>query len=132
MKYLLMMHAPRGTGDYEIFSWSPKDLEAHMAHLDGINRELVEKGEWVEVQALTPPGKAKLVRAGKDGEPITDGPFPEAKEFLAGFWVVDVETLERACEIAAKASAAPGPGGDPLYMPIEVRQVMGGAPSAES
>jgi hypothetical protein len=58
--------------------------------------------------------------------------LPEAKEFLAGFWVVDVETLERACEIAAKASAAPGPGGDPLYMPIEVRQVMGGAPSAES
>jgi hypothetical protein len=130
MKYLLMMHATRGTGDYEIFSWAPEDLKAHMEHLDLINRELVERGEWVEVQALTPPGEARLVRARTNGEPVTDGPFPETKEFLAGFWVVDVDSPERACEIAAKASAAPGPGGAPLNMPIEVRQVMTGAPTA--
>jgi hypothetical protein len=132
MKYLLMMHAPRGTGDYEIFSWSPQDFQAHTAHLDQINRELMEAGEWVEVRALTPPGEATLVRAGRNGEPVTDGPFPESKEFLAGFWVVDVDTPARAWEIAAKASAAPGPGGAPLNMPIEVRQVMSNAPPADS
>ena len=131
MKYLLMMHVPRGTGNYEIFDWPPEDIRAHMKHLEGINREIREAGEWVDVHALTPPSEAKLVRAGKNGEPVTDGPFPEAKEYLAGYWIVDVETAERAWEIAAKASAAPGPGGDPLNMPIEVRQVMGGSPPAE-
>ena len=130
MKYMLMMHTPRGTGDYEIFDWPPDDLKAHMDFLNAYNRELTERGEWVEVQALTPPGKAKLVRAGKDGSPVTDGPFPEAKEFLAGFWVVEVDGPERAYELAAKASAAPGPGGAPLNMPIEVRQVMSGPPEA--
>ncbi|HEU4883968.1 MAG TPA: YciI family protein [Longimicrobium sp.] len=90
----------------------------------------VERGEWVDVLGLTPPGQAKLVRAGKDGAPVTDGPFAEAKEFLAGFWIVDVDSPERACELAAKASAAPGPGGAPLNMPIEVRQVMSGPPEA--
>ncbi|HEX2079383.1 MAG TPA: YciI family protein [Longimicrobium sp.] len=130
MKYMLMMHMPRGTGEWEIFNWSPEDFKAHMEHLDRLNRELREAGEWVGVQGLTPPGKAKLVRAGKHGEPVTDGPFPEAKEFLAGYWIVDVATPERAYEIAAKASAAPGPGGAPLNMPIEVRQVMS-APPAE-
>ena len=129
MKFLLMMHAPRGTGDYEIFNWSPKDFQAHMEHLDRINRELREAGEWVDVQGLTPPGEAKLVRAGKNGEPVTDGPFPEAKEFLAGYWIVEVDTPERACEIAANASAAPGPGGAPLNMAIEVRQVMSTPPA---
>ena len=130
MKYMLMMHMQYGTGEYEIFNWPPEDFQAHMEHLDRINRELREAGEWVEVQGLTPPGKAKLVRAGKNGEPVTDGPFAEAKEFLAGYWIVDVATPERAYQIAAMASAAPGPGGAPLYMPIEVRQVMS-APPAE-
>ena len=130
MKFLLMMHVPRGTGSYELFDWPPEDLQAHMEHLDRINRELREHGEWVGVQALTPPGEARLVRAGKNGEPVTDGPFAEAKEFLAGYWIVEVATPERAYEIAAKASAAPGPGGAPLNMPIEVRQVMSASPAA--
>lgn len=69
-----------------------------------------------------------MVRAGANGEPVTDGVFPETKEFLAGYWIVDVETPERAYAIAAKASAAPGVGGAPLNMPIEVRQVMSGPP----
>jgi hypothetical protein len=128
MKYVLMMHAPRGTGTYEIFDWPPEDFEAHMEYWNRLNRDLVEAGEWVDVLALTPPGEAKLVRAGKNGEPVTDGPFPEAKEFLAGFWIVEVDTPERAYEIAATASAAPGPGGAPLNMAIEVRQVMGSTP----
>jgi hypothetical protein len=132
MKYLLMMHVPRGRGDYEIFSWSPEDLKGHMEHLDRINHELREAGEWVGVQALNPPGEAKLVRAGQDGQPVTDGPFAESKEFLAGYWIVEVDTPERACEIAAKASAAPGPGGTPLNMAIEVRQVMSGPPPQDA
>ena len=68
--------------------------------------------------------EAKIVCAGKDGEPITDGVFPESKEFLAGYWIVDVESPEQAYKIAARASAAPGPGGKPGSMPIEVRQVL--------
>ena len=68
------------------------------------------------------------MRAGKDGIPVTDGVFPEGKEFLAGYWIVDVDTPERAYAIAARASAAPGPGGTPLNMPIEVRPVMSGPP----
>jgi hypothetical protein len=74
------------------------------------------------------PGQAKLVRAGKDRRPITDGVFPESKEFLAGYWIVDVDSPERAYQIAAEASAAPGKGGEPLYMPIEVREVMSAPP----
>ena len=94
-----------------------------------LNRELTEKGELVAVEGLTPPGQARVVRAAKDGAPaVTDGPFPEAKEFLAGFWIVEVDRAERAYEIAAKASSAPGPGGTPLIIPIEVRQVMSGPP----
>jgi len=89
---------------------------------------LAEAGELVSAEGLAGPEQAKIVRAGKDGTPVTDGVFPEAKEFLAGYWIVDVETLERAHQIAAKASAAPGPGGVPMSIPIEVRQVMSGPP----
>jgi hypothetical protein len=125
MKYILMMHAPRGTGEYQIKSWAPKDLEAHMNHMHRMYKELNQSGELVGGEGLTPPAQAKIVRAGKNGAPVvTDGPFPETKEFLAGYWLVDVDGPERAYEIAAKTSAAPGPGGVPLNMPIEVREVM--------
>jgi hypothetical protein len=124
MKYLLMMHAPRGTGEYQITDWSAEDFAAHIAFMHDFNRTLREAGEWVDAQGLTPPGEARLVRAGAHGVPVTDGPFPEAKEFLAGYWIVDVDGPERAYAIAARASAAPGPGGAPLNMGIEVRQVM--------
>jgi hypothetical protein len=128
MRYLMMMHTPAGTSDYPFKSWAPEDWQAHAAFLNAFNQELTEAGEWVGVLALTPPGQAKLVRAGQDGAPITDGPFPEAKEFLAGYWIIDVDSPERAYELAAKASAAPGPGGAPLNMAIEVREVMSGPP----
>src|SRR5216684_3671081 len=91
-------------------------------------RRLGESGELVGAEGLAGPDQAKRVRAGKDGKPITDGVFPEAKEFLAGYWIVDVESAERAYEIAGQASAAPGPGGTPLNMAIEVREVMSGPP----
>ena len=128
MKYMLMMHAPRGTGEYRVDEWSPEDFQAHIAFMHRFNAELMAAGEWVDAQGLAAPGEAKLVRAGKDGAPVTDGPFPEAKEFLAGFWVVEVDSPEAAYAIAARASAAPGPGAAPLNMPIEVRQVMSGPP----
>jgi hypothetical protein len=121
---MLMMHAPRGTGDWQVASWSPEDLQAHIGFMHGLNADLTASGELVGAEGLAPPAEAKLVRAGKDGAPVTDGPFAEAKEFLAGFWIVDVDRPERAYEIAARASSAPGPGGAPLVIPIEVRQVM--------
>ena len=124
MKYMLMMNAPRGTGDYQISSWSREDLERHIAFMHRFNKELTESGEFVAGEGLAPPGEAKLVRAAKNGVPVTDGPFPESKEFLAGYWIVEVDRPERAFEIAAKASTAPGPGGAPLILPIEVRQVL--------
>jgi hypothetical protein len=124
MKYILMMSVPKGTGKYEIDSWPKKDMQAHMAYWGSLNKDLSESGELLAVEGLTGPDQAKLVYAGKDGAPITDGVFPESKEYLAGYWIVDVETPGRAYVIAARASAAPGPGGAPLNMPIEVRQVM--------
>jgi hypothetical protein len=131
MKYMLMMHATRGKGDWAIFDWPPADFKAHIDFMIRLNKELTEAGELVTVEALAGPGEAKAVRATKGGAPaVTDGPFPEAKEFLAGYWIVDCEGPKRAYEIAARASAAPGPGGAPLCIPIEVRQVMS-APSVE-
>jgi hypothetical protein len=125
MKYILMMHAPRGTGDWDIFKWKPEAIAAHVAYWQALNGELREAGELVGIEALTGPAEARIVRAGKDGLPVTDGVFPETKEFLAGYWIVDVDSRERAYAIAAKASLAPGPDGEPLIIPIEVRQVMG-------
>jgi hypothetical protein len=126
MKYMLMMHAPGTQSDYQINDWSPEDFQAHMAFMHRFNQELTARGEWVGGEGLAAPGEARVVRAGVDGGPpaVTDGPFPETKEFLAGYWIVEVERPERAYEIAAEASAAPGPGGAPLRIPIEVRQVM--------
>jgi hypothetical protein len=130
MRYLLMMHTPRGSGEYQHHSWQPERWQAHLDYLQRLNADLGEKGELVGIEALTPPTQARLVRAGGVGMAAdTDGPFPETKEFLAGFWIVDVESPERALEIAAHASAAPGPDGSPLNMPIEVRQVMRGPSS---
>jgi hypothetical protein len=90
-----------------------------------LNRDLVKSGEFVDAQGLTPPGQAKIVRYGGAAPIVSDGPFAETKEFLAGFWIIQVEKRERAYEIAARASAAPGPDGKPLVLSIEVREVMG-------
>jgi hypothetical protein len=127
MKYILMM-ANSKSDCYPIGTWPKKDIQAHIAFMISFSKSLGGSGELVSAEGLAMPDQAKLVRAGKDGAPITDGVFPESKEFLAGYWIVDVESPERAYEIAARASAAPGPGGVPLNMPIEVRQVMSGPP----
>ena len=128
MKYMMMMNAPRGTGDFQINDWSPEDFKSHIAFMHDFNKELKEAGEFVDAQGLAPPSQAKLVRAGKNGEPITDGPFAESKEFLAGYWIIDVASGERAVQLAAKASAAPAPRGVPLNMAIELRRIMDGPP----
>jgi hypothetical protein len=126
MKYMLMMNTMRA--GHGVPEWPRKDLQAHIAFMIGLNQELRQSGELVSAEGLSFPNQAKLVRAGKDGAPITDGVFPESKEFLAGYWIVDVDSPERAYAIAAKASAAPAPGGAPLNMPIEVRPIMSGPP----
>ena len=127
MKYMLMMNAPV-RGPYQIENWPKKDIQAHIGFMVEFGKKLSASGELVAAEGLAGPDQAKLVRAGKDGVPVTDGVFPEAKEFLAGYWIVDVDNEQRAFEIAAEASAAPGPGGVPLNMAIEVRQVMSGPP----
>jgi hypothetical protein len=128
MKYMLMMHAPRGNGDWGVASWPLEDVKNMVSFMKRFSEELRQAGELVAAEGLDQPSQAKVVRAGKDGTPITDGVFPETKEYLAGYWIIDVETSERAYAVAAKASACPGPGGKPLNIPIEVRQVMSGPP----
>jgi hypothetical protein len=123
MKYILMMTGTKaGVDTYR--AWSQSDIQAHFGYLKKLNKELTESGEFVATQGLAGPEQAKVVRAGRDGAPITDGVFPESKEFLLGYWIVDVESPERACQIAARLSGGPGPGGARLNMPIEVRQFM--------
>jgi hypothetical protein len=128
---MLMMHAPRaGWTNAGIGTWPPEDFKAHIRFMIDFDTELKKTGELVGAEGLAGPEAARVVRAGKSGAPeVTDGPFAEAKEFLAGYWIVDVENTERAYEIAARASAAPGKGGVPLNMPIEVRQVMSAPPA---
>jgi hypothetical protein len=127
MKYMLMMnHA--GKGPYQVASWPKADLTRHIQFMMDFAKKLGASGELVAAEGLGGPDQAKVVRAGNDGRPITDGVFPESKEFLVGYWIVDVDSPERAYQIAAEASAAPGQGGKPLNMPIEVRQVMTAPP----
>jgi hypothetical protein len=121
MKYILLMSGSKaGVGDY--IAWSQKDRDSHMAVLQRIGKELTASGEFVATQGLAGPQEAIVVQGVKDGLPVTDGVFPESKEFLLGYWIVDVATQERACAVAAAISAAPGPGGVPTNMPIEVRR----------
>jgi hypothetical protein len=121
MKYILLMSGSKaGVEGYQ--AWPPKDIEAHMSVLRKISDELTASGEFVATQALSGPAEAKVVRGEKNRVPVTDGVFPESKEFLLGYWIVDVASPERAYAIAGRISAAAGPGGVPTNMPIEVRR----------
>jgi hypothetical protein len=111
--------------------WAPEDVTAHIEFQHTLNAELLERGELVDAQGLAGPDQAKFVISDGTGAPkVIDGPYPESKELLAGYRLIDVDSLERALEIAAQSSAAPGPGGVPIRQAIEVRQVMG-APDPE-
>lgn len=126
MKYILMMQFPLGAWKTQrIDLWPQQDVKAHMDFLHALNEELKANGEFVRTEGLSGPEGLRVVHARNDGAPvITDGPFPESKEVLAGYWIIDVESPQRAYEIAARASAGPGPGGKPLNMPIHVQPVM--------
>jgi len=130
MKYMLMMNTPRD-GYTQYMKWPKKILEANVAFMHDFNKKLKAAGELVGAEGLAAPTQATLVRAGADGKPITDGVFPESKEFLAGYWIVEVESHERALQIAAEASTAPGAAvtaadGTPIeHLWIEVREILG-------
>lgn len=127
MKYILMMMGTKDMVDW-FTKWSKEDLQAQFAFMRQFGQELKESGTFVATEGLAFPDQAKIVRAGNDGLPITDGVFPETKEFLMGYWIVDVESAEEAYQIAARLSACPAPAGTEGSMPIEVRQVMSSAP----
>lgn len=122
MRYILLMSSTKaGVSGYH--TWSQSDRDTHLQALSDLIKDLTETGEFVATHALTEPKEAKVVRGEKSGFPVTDGIFPESKEFLLGYWIVDVAAPERAYAIAGRISAAPGPGGIPTNMPIEVRQI---------
>ncbi|HYW86023.1 MAG TPA: YciI family protein [Spirochaetia bacterium] len=123
---MLMMAGTRA--EFESYlKWSREELKAQVAFMRSFAKDLEDAGVLVMTEGLAFPDQARMVRAGSDGAPVTDGVFPESKEFLAGFWIIDVDTPEEAYRIAARASAGPGPK-DRGTMPIEVRPVMDRAP----
>lgn len=126
MKYMLIKtYSPTAYCDTPIDEWAMEDIQAHIDFQRTLGEELAKSGELVDAQGLAGPEEARIVLSdGRSAPVVTDGPFPESKEFLAGFYIIDVESLDRALEIAAKASAAPGPGGKPLGEYIEVRAIM--------
>jgi hypothetical protein len=126
MKYLIMMTQSPAEPVQE---WTPDDVKASWAHMQQIHQELTEAGELIAAEKLAGPEAGRIVTADAAGAPVvTDGVFPEAKEMLAGFWMVDVDSEERAIEIAARTSAAPGPGGIPTGKPLVVRPIMDAPP----
>ena len=124
MKYMLTMQGTAKAWE-SMGTWKPEEFKAHIRFMMDLNAELSAAGELLQAEGLDVPAHARVVKATRSDAPIvSDGPFAETKEFLAGFWIVQVPSLERATAIAARASTAPGPGGKPMAIPIEVRQVM--------
>lgn len=131
MRFMIVKHyGPVESGAPPIFEWDPEDFQAHVDFQIALNEMLTESGELVEAGALTPPEQAKYVVSDGSGPPVvTDGPYSESKELIAGYRIVDVESWDRVVEIAALDSAAPGPGGEPVREALEIREFMG-APEA--
>lgn len=135
VKYMVMIYAKQS--DYDAMSgtaadgqpvWTEEDLKAMFAHMEAINNDLAETGELVDGQGLSEPAQARLITAGPDGTPVvTDGPYGETKEVLAGYWVLDCESIERVTEIAGRVLACPQPDGVPAY-PVVVRPIPTSAP----
>jgi hypothetical protein len=132
MRYMLLQNYGEVESDCPpMTEWSPEDIKAHIEFQQALNAELAQTGELVDAQGLAGPDQAKFVVSdGASAPVITDGPYPESKELLAGYRLVDVDSAARALEIAARASAAPGVNGVPIRQPIEVRQVLS-APDPE-
>ena len=120
MKYMMQMNVKGGS--YQMEGWAPKDIKGMVDFMHSFNTELKKNGNWVSAEGLVAPEFARIVKADDQGRPVvTDGPFAESKEFIAGFWIVEVKNSDEAYALAAKVSTCPGPGGKPLNMPIEVR-----------
>ncbi len=132
MRFMLLQAYGGIESDCEpMTEWTPEEIRAHIAFQHALNEELTQSGELVDMQGLAGPDQAKFVVSDGLGAPVvTDGPFPESKELLAGYRLIDVDTVERALEIAARTSAAPGQKGLPIRQRVEVRQVLS-APDPE-
>ena len=128
-KYLLIVDFQSGPDESPMSEWTDDEVAAHLNYYGRLNAELTANGELVGGEVLTGPDLAKVVRSDGVTPVITDGPFQEFKEWIAGYQIVDVESEARAIEIAAQISAVPGQGGRPIAQPIIVRQVMVDAPS---
>ncbi|MFC4372747.1 YciI family protein [Nocardia halotolerans] len=130
-KYLLLKHyrgAPASVNDVPMDRWTPEEVTAHVQYMENFAGRLRDSGEFVDSQALSPQGT--FVRSDGDGRPpITDGPFAETKDLIAGWMVIDVETYERALELAGELSAAPGAGGKPVQEWLELRPFFTGLPT---
>jgi hypothetical protein len=122
-KYLLLKHyrgAPAAVNDVPMDQWTPEEVSAHVRYMADFGARLERTGEFVEHRALSPEGT--FVRYGGEGRPpVTDGPFAETKDLIAGWTIIDVENYERALELAAELSAAPGAGGKPIHEWLEIR-----------
>ncbi len=131
MKYMLLQHyAPAQNCATPMYHWRPEDIQAHIAFQQALNAELQDNGELLDAQGLSET--ARTVTSSGTAPVITDGPYPETRELLAGYRLIEVDSLDRALEIAARASAAPGPSGVPIGDRIEVREVMGAPRTAEA
>lgn len=129
MRFMVQMNVKRGP--YQMQGWSPEDVKRMVDFMNDLNKDLKASKQWVVAEGLVSPDQARLVTANGDGSPsVTDGPFAESKEFIAGFWIIDVKDADEAYKFAAKVSSCPGPGGKPLNMPVEVRAV-GEAPKTD-
>jgi hypothetical protein len=129
MRFMVHMNVPKGP--YQMEGWSPDDVKRMVGFMDQLNLNLKAAGQLVSAEGLVSPEQARLVTANDDGSPsVTDGPFAETKEFIAGFWIIEVKNADEAYRFAARVSSCPGPGGKPLNMPVEVRQV-GDAPPTD-
>jgi len=129
-RYLLAVTFAGGEGVPPLTEWKPEEVQAHLDYYGALHEELTASGELVATTLLTGPDLAVIVTGDGQTAPVrTDGPFPEVKEWIAGFQIVDVESEERAVEIAGKVSAVPGPGGVPTRQPIHVRRVMDEGPA---
>ena len=125
MRYMLLMNYDEEPGVPPMREWAPEEARARGEAMMAIHRELSDRGELVGTEGLTGAEAAKIVTHDGIGAPVvTDGPFAESKELLAGYWLVDVESEQRAIEIAARTSSAPGPGGTPMGKEIQIRPVM--------
>jgi len=128
-RYLLIVDFQPGAVEAPMDEWKPEEINAHLDYYKALNAELVARGELVQSVILTPPDLAKVVTSDGTALVVTDGPFAEFKEWVAGYQIVDVDTEARALEIAGRVSAVPGPDGIPIQQPIQVRRVMDDAPS---